>query len=321
MTIKYIKTNSKLLNDFGIKANDYNCIELMKKYDLLFVFSLALTIRLIFMYFLNPTFSAINADTIEYYLTSINLEPHKFFRLLWGYENWYERTPVYVLFLHVIQRQLIIQVILSSIGCVMMYRINKTAGILWIFYLQDIIYSFQYNKESLLLFSIILVIYFLRNRKLLQFILIPVIILGFVSYGGVIKANINLSKGHMLNFWHIWQPSFNTSIAYGKVFVYLQMIPYILSMFYFIKKIKILSAEFGVFIILSLAYGLIYAEPRYREPFMPLLFLFIAEPVKDLLRKIYNKKLKLSYILELIKDGISDVLRGISLNKPGIVNK
>lgn len=217
-----------------------------------------------------------NGDSIEYYVTSINLEPMEIHKLYWGYSHWYERTPVYVLFLHLIHRELIIQVILSAIACLLMFKLNKVAGVLWMIYPQDIIYSFQYGKETLLLFFIICAIYVLRDKREYLLLAIPIIILGFVCYGGVISANRSLGNGFMSNFWELWKPAFNISVAYGKAFVYIQAVPYTLAMLYFIRHCRLLSQEFGMFLILSIVYGVIYGDPRYREPFMPMLFLYIG---------------------------------------------
>lgn len=248
--------------------------------NLIFVFLIAFTIRIIFWKIYGGLFSSIDGDTLEYVLTSVNLKPNNVFKLTWNYSEWYQRTPVYVLFLHIIHRKLIFQIILSSISCVLMYRMNKTAGLLWTIYLQDIIYSFNYNKESLLLFCVILFMYLFRNRRFWLVIIIPIIFSGFTSYGGVITSSISFSKGMMLNFWHLWQPSFNISVGYSKNFVYFEALPYVIAMIYFIRHIKLLSVEFIIFSFLSIMYGVLYAEPRHRELFMPLLILYIAEPLR-----------------------------------------
>jgi len=124
----------------------------LKNRNLFLIFVTAFLIRFVFWKHFGTLFSAVDGDSIEYYFTSINFEPHSLFKHMWGYEHWYQRTPFYIIFLHLIQRQLIIQIILSSIGCVMIYKINKLAGFLWVFYLQDIMHSFQYNKECVLVF-------------------------------------------------------------------------------------------------------------------------------------------------------------------------
>lgn len=278
---------------------------LLQNKEVIFIFSAAFIIRLFFWNWLGSLFNAYNADTIEYYITSFNFEPHTFFKSMWSYEHWYQRTPLYVIFLHLINRELIIQIIISSIGCALMYKLNKLAGVLWVIYLQDIIYSFNYNKECLLLFCIILSIFLLRNHRMWLVVVIPIILSGFVSYGGVVTSTHTYSHGAMLNFWKLWQPSFNISIGYSKLFVYIQAIPYIVSMIYFIRYVKILSMEAMVFIFLSILYSSIYAEPRYRELFMPLLFLYIAEPFKLFVTKIY--KVKIKEIINRIKLKIHDV--------------
>lgn len=243
----------------------------------LLVFLVAFFVRYLAWKMLGSLFNAKCGDSIEYYITSINLEPHTFFKLLWGYEHWYQRTPAYVLFLHLIERNLIVQIFLSSLGCVLMYRINNIAGLLWTFYPQDIIHSFQYNKECLFVFCIILSIFILKNKKFYLTLIYILITLLFVSYGWISNGQHNTGNNMMRNFWSLWQPSFNTSIGYSKFFVYLQFLPYIIGMFYFIRNITIQHEAFYIFIILSVSYSLIYGEPRFREPFMPYIFLFCAQ--------------------------------------------
>jgi hypothetical protein len=181
-----------------------------------------------------------------------------------------------------------------------MFKLNRTAGILWTIYLQDIIHSFQYCKESLLLFCVISAIYILGNNRKWLIIVIPTILSGFISYSGVVSANLSLSKGMMLNFWHLWQPSFNISIGYGKIFVYIQALPYILAMLYFIRHARLISIEFFIFAFLSIVYSFIYSEPRYRELFMPFLFLYVSVPLSSHVKGL-NVEDKFAGLIILIK--------------------
>lgn len=260
--------------------------------EIILIFLTAFFIRLFFWHTFGTILSLSNSDSLEYYISSVNFEPLEVHKLFWGYSEWYQRTPIYILFLHLIGRQLIFQVLLSALGCALMYRMNKTAGLIWVLYPQDIIYSFQYAKETLLLFMVICAIYFLRNNRKFLLAAIPLIILGFVSYGGVISTNHSLSKGFMSNFWNLWKPAFNLSVIFSRYFVYIQFLPYVISMFYFLRNVKLLSIEFGIFLILTLVYSVIYSEPRYREPFMPLLVLYIAEPCKAYLKNFGKINLK-----------------------------
>lgn len=246
----------------------------------LLVFLVSFAIRAIAWKLFGPLFNSKCGDSIEYYITSINLQPHSFFKVLWGYEYWYERTPGYVLFLHFIERNLLIQVIISSLGCVFMYKINKYAGLLWIFYPQDIFHSFQYNKECLLVFLIIVSIFFLKHKKYILITTILLIIISFSSFGEIVKRNHILHTGFMNAIWELWKPAFNTSVGYSSIFVYTQFLPYSVILLYFFRHCKIFSSEFLLFVIISLTYSTIYAEPRYREPFMPVLFLFCSPAIE-----------------------------------------
>jgi hypothetical protein len=98
-------------------------------------------------------------DSYEYYYNSENLTVWEEAREKLGYENWYERTPAYTLFLYLTDRILFIQILISALGVFLMYRMNKIAGWIWCFYPMDIIHSFQYMKETLLIFIIISIIY------------------------------------------------------------------------------------------------------------------------------------------------------------------
>jgi len=125
------------------------------------------------------------------------------------------------------------------------------------------------------------------------------LILGFVSYAWINNGQHTAGNGMMKNFWSLWQPSFNISIGYSKIFVYLQFLPYIFSMFYFVRHVKIFTPEFNIFLILSIAYSVIYAEPRFREPFMPFLILFVAKPLGIFIKNI-NMSGKLNYIYNYV---------------------
>jgi hypothetical protein len=214
---------------------------------------------------------------MEYFYTSLNLEVHPYFQQFFNYHNWYERTPVYVFFLHIIQRQLIIQILLSAIGVVLMSKMNKLAGWLWCFYPQDIIHSFQFAKEGLLIFCVITAIFLLKNRRHWLMLVIPAIVIGFSSSGNVINScQYYMTHGFMNNVWELWKPSFNTSISYSVWFVYIQAGPYLLLMWYFFRNIPAFSIEIFLVLLFTITYSLLFSTPRYREPLMPLVILFVA---------------------------------------------
>ena len=127
----------------------------MKKY--LTIFLIAFVIRLltllIFVYYFD-NYSHKESDAKAHYETSINLEVPKYAQETIGYKNWWERSPVYVLYLHVTCQSLLIQIIVGSLTVLILYKLNPLAGWLWCFYPQSIILSFQYNKETILWFII-----------------------------------------------------------------------------------------------------------------------------------------------------------------------
>lgn len=135
------------------------------------IFLIALMVRVLFsgIRILQPDIFLL--DEKEYYYNGKNLDviynpssevPSR----TYDYEHWYNRTPVYMLFRFVTQDfTLIVQMILSSLGVVLMWKMNKAAGWLWCFYLPEVFYSFHYLKASLMTFAIILTIYLWKNYE------------------------------------------------------------------------------------------------------------------------------------------------------------
>lgn len=114
----------------------------------------------------------------------------------------------------------------------------------------------------------------IRTKKtILLYLLILLVTLCFASYGGVSEFNANLSRGFMRNVYEMWMPSF-PMLPMG--WNYVLFIPYCILMFYFIRKIRILSFEFIICLTFTIIYGFIYAQPRFREPLMPIIFLWLA---------------------------------------------
>ena len=125
----------------------------MKKY--LTIFAVALTIRIITMLIFSQYFdnySHKESDAKAHYETSINLEVPKESQERIGYKDWWVRTPVYVLYLHVTHQSLLFQILISAFTVLLLYKINPLAGWIFCFYPQSIILSFQYNKEVLVWF-------------------------------------------------------------------------------------------------------------------------------------------------------------------------
>lgn len=244
--------------------------------SLLKIFIFALLIRLLFYVFIkffigNPEFMSF--DSWEYFYNSQNLEVWQKAKEYIGYEYWYQRTPAYVLFLYIIRPEnaIAIQIIISSLGVTIMYKMNRIAGWLWCLYPISIFNSFQFMKETVYIFLIICLIYILRRRMISLYISILILTLTFASYGTIF--NFHPSQGFMRNFYEMWMPSFNMLPIQWN---YILFIPYVCFMFYFVRHIEIISFEFLITITFTIVYSIIYAQPRFREPLMPILFLWFA---------------------------------------------
>jgi lipoprotein signal peptidase len=116
------------------------------------------------------------------------------------------------------------------------------------------------------------------KRQILSFAAMIFVIMLFNSYGRVLTFNLHEdSLGFMQNFWEVWKPSFGVSNEYSVWFNYIQIIPYIFLMVYFIRKANIFSYEFMLFVIISLAYSCTHGGARYREPFMLVLIIWVGK--------------------------------------------
>ncbi len=117
----------------------------------------ALTIRLSLFVIINPV--PVN-DSKEYLMLSNNIKT----TTEWKYDNWTERSFLYVLFLKVFgDISIFLQMFLGSIGVLLFYKMNKTAGWIWNFY--GCWYDILYLKESLIFFMIINFLYFIKRRS------------------------------------------------------------------------------------------------------------------------------------------------------------
>jgi len=99
----------------------------------------------------------------------------------------------------------------------------------------------------------------------------------FVSYGGVMDYNNNISHGFMKNVYEMWKPDFPQAAVYGWYWNVILGVPYIIFMFYFFRKVDYVSFEFITVSTFIIAYGFIYANGRFREPLMPLLILWVCK--------------------------------------------
>ena len=137
----------------------------MKKY--LIIFAVALAIRIIAMFIFSQYFdnySHKESDAKAHYETSINLEVPKESQEVIGYKDWWVRTPVYVLYLHLTHQSLLLQILISTFTVLLLYKINYLAGWLFCFYPQSIILSFNFNKETLLWFVLAILLYAIHFR-------------------------------------------------------------------------------------------------------------------------------------------------------------
>jgi hypothetical protein len=134
------------------------------------IFLIALLIRLSAWFIFELAYndaSFPHFDSYEYYYNSESLAVWEPAKEKLGYDSWYERTPAYTLFLYLTDRILLMQILISAFGVLLMYRMNKAAGWAWCFYPMDIIHSFQYMKETLLIFIIISIIYAFKKHDYL----------------------------------------------------------------------------------------------------------------------------------------------------------
>ena len=252
------------------------------KQTLLLVFLIALSIRIFFSLIHSPF---VSLDSREYYYNSQELTVMPEAQSRFGYTNWYERTPVYTFYLYLTHQSLLIQMILSALGVVLMWRLNKLAGLVWCFYIPDILHSSTYWKTSLLCFLIIGLITLIKDKRIL-FASILILMLGFVSYGNVMNYNLEMSKGFMANVFEMWKPSW--AIWGNPIFAVIQGLFFL----YFIRNVNWKSFEIAIVLTFTIIYGFIYAHTLMREPLMPILILWFANQVnrQDLIdRKRVNK--------------------------------
>ena len=137
----------------------------MKRYLAIFAvaFSIRIITMLIFSYYFD-NYSHKESDAKAHYLTSINLEVPKESQETIGYKDWWVRTPVYVLYLHITHQSLLLQILISAFTVLLLYKINPLAGWIFCFYPQSIILSFNFNKETLLWFVLAMLLYVIHFR-------------------------------------------------------------------------------------------------------------------------------------------------------------
>lgn len=235
---------------------------------------------------LGPLMEIKNTHSLLYLYNSVNLEAHPYLTYEYKHTKWYEQTPLLVLYLHVTHRNIVFTILISALSCVLMYKIIPAAGWLWVFNPQEIIYSFQYGKEALMIFMIIAAMYLFRNKKAWLMLAVPLIMTGFISYNTNHGAH---SAGFINNIMNLWKPSFDISVLYSKWFVYIQAPVYMALMWFFIRNVNFFSTEMFLILGFSIVYGLVYSEPHYRDPLMPLILISVLSSNKFYLNHVKEK--------------------------------
>ena len=245
----------------------------MKK-ELVCLIIIAAVLRVSFLLVVSPQFPGIDAH--EYYDISKDFQVHEARAAQMGYNHWYERTPLYVLWLHITGRDTYYQIFLSLLGVYLMYRMNRRAGWLWCFAPESLIRSCQYSKESVMIPLVIIAIYFFRNRPLLLYAMTLIIIMCFSSFGAVLEYNKGLSAGFMNNVWNVFKPMGSPLFTYSKPLDAAYGLLYLVFVVIFARNAKWCSAEVALMLSLVIVYGSIYGAPRLREPFIPFLYLWVT---------------------------------------------
>jgi hypothetical protein len=121
------------------------------------------------------------------------------------------------------------------------------------------------------------------KKQILLFAAVLFVIMLFNSYGEVLTFNFYQYKpfGMMQNVFETWKPSFGVSAEYSAWFNYIQMPFYIFLLFYFIRKVNLFSWEFLLFVTITITYGVIHGNARYREPFIMVLILWFAKQINN----------------------------------------
>jgi hypothetical protein len=107
--------------------------------------------------FQGQDFSALSGDPLEYYKNAQHLENANINPEL-NYTYWWERSPLYTLFIHITSPlTILVQIVIGSLGVYWMWKINPAAGWIWNFWEWG--YSLLYYKECLMYALIIFIIY------------------------------------------------------------------------------------------------------------------------------------------------------------------
>jgi len=222
-------------------------------------------------------------DAREYYINSQTLENTAH---LFPYEHWYQRTPAYMVFLHLTHQSLLVQILLSALSCVLLELLYRRAGWALALYPPGIMYANVYMKETLLVFLFIGVVYLLRHHKTWLVIVLPLIFTGFISYGGVWEYNENFAQGQrslIHRLYILWRPDYHFMILIPHPPTWLEsflrgtfVLAYVPTIFLFLRYIRWRDLELWIVVGVSLLSVASFGNERFREPAMPFVLGFVT---------------------------------------------
>lgn len=270
----------------------------MKKYIIYFIVFIAIRIVLwnIFGTNLDPNWII---DGREYYANGLNLSIE--FKTPWVYSNWYERTPVYMLFIYIIRGNLLFQIIVCGIASTLAFKLNKFLGIYYLFYPNWIFQSFNFSKEALLISLTLIALYFLKDHFIYLFISTVIINLGFLGFSqNILEYNLNHSFKFMQAVYEIWKPSPDLYLvgALGNLFAFSVYFPFWLIIPYFFRVINKIDISLIFVIGVTIFFSFGWACMRYREITLPFMIYYL---VKECNSNMFIYKIK-SYVFKWIQE-------------------
>ena len=255
---------------------------------LLTVFLVAFVIRLgLYLAYTPP----LVGDAEEYYINSQTLENTA---RHFPYEHWYQRTPVYMGFLHICHQNLLPQIVLSAATCSLVESMYPYGGWVYALYTPGIMYSNVYMKETLLVFLFVLAAFLFRRHRWWLLLVLPLIFAGFVSYGGVWEYNAEFAAGQR-SFIHrltiLWRPEWHFTILVPNPPAWLEIVLrgtfilfYFPLVFLFLRKVKLTDFELWLVTGFSLVAIFSFGNERFREPVMPFIIGYVAPIAAAMIR-------------------------------------
>lgn len=235
--------------------------------------------------FKNPESKMQLMDASDFYYTSLNLEVPKVTGDYWGYSEWYQRSPLHTLVLYLTNQSILFQIGLSVLTCLLLFKINTIAGWIYAFYPQSIIYSNLYTKVTLMLFLFVLCMYLFGEKPYLIVVSAVAIQLLFISSFNINPQTTGIltefNKPIIDKMFNLWKPFVeHTPVIFGKWLIYIQILPYSILMFLFIRKVRF-NYAWIIFIIFTIGAGLQYAHTFHREFIMPVFLISVLETINS----------------------------------------